>query len=355
MAMRIIKFVMLLIMIVVFVLALTAPALAYSPLFPEGNHNPANAYRINNPAKSWAIYTTLDHPDKGDYYKFMVSKGDKIEIALMASDNPSMSGFLPSFALMVPGLGQRDSVPSYIEVPSGYGTIVVNGTNPGKASYEPFSPGWLYELADLTTNAPANGTYYIAVYDNAHKTGNYGLAIGYLEEWTPVELVLLPYNVHSIYVWEGQDRFITFLPIILVLIAGGGIFYWRGRQDRAPKGMSKWLASFACLAFLGSAVSTIYQMLLAVGYTGVKVEVIMTLLVAIISIVLGVLTLLYAVRDKPALTLWRRVALVAIGLIALFLWSGLYFGPALAILAAFMPPYATKKMMEVKGQVKDQI
>ena len=315
----------------------TTAALAHSPVFPEGNHNPANAYQINDPAKSWAIYSSLEHPDKGDYYKFTVSQGDKIEIALMVSENPSISGFLPSFALLVPGLAQSDSVPSYIEVPSGYGTIVVNGTNPGKASYEPFSPGWLYELADLTTNAPKDGVYYVAVYDNAHNTGNYGLPVGYVEEWTPKEWILIPYNVHSTYVWEGQNHFVTFLPIILVLITGGVLLYWRSRQDKAPKGTSKWLAAFASLAFLGSAVSTIYQMILAFGYTGVKTEAIITVVFVIISILLGVLTLLYAVRDKPTLTTRRRIALVAIGLIAFFLWSGLYFGPTLAILAAVVP------------------
>jgi hypothetical protein len=331
------RFIIAFVIAVALVFTVTTTVLAHSPVFPDGNHNPVDAYQINDPAKSWAIYTALEHLDKGDYYKFTVSQGDKIEIALVVSDDPSISGFFPSFALLVPGLAQSDSVPSYIEVPSGYGAIVVNGNDPGKASYEPFSPGWLYELADLTTNAPTDGIYYVVVYDNAHKTGNYGLPVGYVEEWTPKEWILIPYNVHSTYVWEGQNRFITFLPIILVLVTGGVILYWRSRHGKAPKGTSKWLAAFAGLAFLGSAASIIYQMVLAFSYTGVKVEAMITVVVAIISILLGVLTLLYAVRDKPVLTLWRRVALIALGLIALFLWSGLYFGPALAILAALVP------------------
>ena len=124
-------------------IGLPTPALAHSPIYPKGNHSLANAYQVNDPAKSWAINSSLDHPDQGDYYRFTVAKEDKIEIELMASDRPFTSGFLPSFALLVPSLVQSDRMPSYIEVPSGYGAIVVDGTDPSKASYEPFSPGWL--------------------------------------------------------------------------------------------------------------------------------------------------------------------------------------------------------------------
>ena len=331
------------VLIAALVLVPVATALAHSPVFPEDNHSLATAYQIDDPAKSWATYTALDHPDRGDYYKFTMSSGDKITISLLTPDSPSNSGFLPSFALLVPGLAQNNSVAAYIEVPDGYGTIVVNGTDPGQATYEAFSPGWFYELASLTMNAPKDGTYYVVVFDNAHKSGNYGLPVGYIEEFTPIEIVMVPYNVHVVYAWEGQNQFVTLLPIILILIVGGIMLYWRSKQGMAPKGISKWLAAFAGLAFLGSAASTIYQMLLAFSVTGAKGEAVFTLLFVTISIVLGVPTLMYAVRDKPTLTPWRRAALIVIGMIALFGWSGLYFGPALAILAALLPPYTTKK------------
>lgn len=332
------------VMIAALVLVPASAAFAHSPIFPEDNHAPAHAYQINNPAKSWAIYTALDYPDKGDYYKFTVAKGDKIEIALMASESPSISGFLPSFALMVPGSSQKNSLPSYIEVPAGYGAIVVNGKEPGRASYEPFSPGWLYELADLTTNAPQDGTYYIVVYDNAQKTGNYGLPVGYIESFTPTEFIMIPYNVHTVYTWEGQNLFVTYLPLILVLAVGGITLYWRSKRGRGPRGTSKWLAALAGLAFLGTTVGIIYQMLLALGATGYTNEALFTLIFVIIGIVLGVLTLMYALREKPSLTVGRRVVLIVIALFALVGWAGLYLGTTLAILAALVPPYAAKKL-----------
>jgi hypothetical protein len=330
-------------LVVALVLVPVATALAHSPVFPEENHSLATAYQIDDPAKSWATYTALEHPDSGDYYRFTMSSGDRITVSLLTPDSPSDSGFLPSFALLVPGSDRNDSVPAYIEVPAGYGTIVVDGTDPGRAAYEPFSPGWYYELASLTMNAPSDGTYYVVVFDSTQKTGHYGLPVGYVEEFTPMELIMIPYNVHVVYVWEGQNRFVTLLPIILTVVIGGIILYWRSRRGVAPKGVSKWLAAFAGLAFLGSAASTIYQMLVAFSVTGATGEAAFTLIFVAISIVLGVLTLMYAVREKPSLTVWRRVALIAIGVVALFTWSGLYFGPALAISAGLVPPYATRK------------
>jgi hypothetical protein len=318
-------------------------AWAHSPQYPEGNHSLESAYQIKYAAKSWAIYTALEHTDKGDYYKFTVSEGDKIQISLITPDKPSSSGFMPSFALLVPGSTQNDNVPAYLEVPAGYGAIVVAGSDPEKAAYEPFSPGWFYELANLTMNAPTDGTYYVVVFDENHKTGNYGLAVGYIEEFTPLEWVMIPYNVHLTYAWEGQNQVVTLLPIILVLIIGGAVLYWRNRKGMAPKGVSKWLAAFAGLMFLGSALSTTYQMFLAFRITGATREAVFTSVFIAISIVLAIVALFYAVRRKPVITPWRRVALVAIGLIGLFLWSGLYLGPALIILAGLIPPYALRK------------
>jgi hypothetical protein len=320
-----------------------AAAWAHSPQYPEGNHSLETAYLIKDAAKSWAIYTTLEHTDKGDYYKFTVSRGDKIQISLITPDKPSSSGFMPSFALLVPSLTQKDNVPAYIEVPAGYRAKVVAGSNPEEAAYEPFSPAWFYELANLTIDAPTDGTYYVVVFENNHKAGNYGLAVGYMEEFTPLEWVMIPYNVYLTYAWEGQNQVVTLLPIILALIIGGAVLYWRNRKGMEPKGISKWLAAFAGLMFLGSALSIIYQMVLAFSITGVSGEAVFTLVFVVISIVLGIIALLYAVRHKPALTLWRRVALIAVGVIAFFLWSGLYLGPALAMLAALVPPYDIRK------------
>jgi hypothetical protein len=146
-----------------------------------------------------------------------------------------------------------------------------------------------------------------------------------------------------VYAWEGQNQFVALLPMILVLVIGGIILHFRSRKGRAPRGISKWLASFAGLAFLGSGVSILYQMFLTFTVTGFHGEAMVTLIFFVFSVILGVVTLLYAVRDEPVLTTRRRIGLVITGLIALFVWSGLYLGTALAIAAALVPSHSVAK------------
>jgi len=340
------------------VLVPVGTAFAHSPVFPGENHSPETAYHIDDPAKSWAIYDELDHPDLGEYYEFSMSGGEKIQLALLTPESPVEGGFLPSFALLVPEMTQGDEVPDHIEVPAGYGATVVEGRDPGGATYEAFSPGWYYEVAGMTTNATADGIYYVVVFgttqneddhtnedheNHDHEAARYGLVVGYLESFTPIELMMVQYSVQRVYAWEGQNQFVALLPIILVLVIGGIILYLRSRKGRAPKGISKWLASFAGLAFLGSGVSILYQMFLTFSVTGFHGEATVTLIFFVFSAILGVVTLLYAVRDKPMLTTRRRIGLVITGLIALFLWSGLYLGTALAIAAALVPSHPVAK------------
>ncbi|MDH4367821.1 MAG: hypothetical protein OEV57_06825 [Dehalococcoidia bacterium] len=355
---RLVRFVP--IFITLLVLVPVGTALAHSPVFPGENHSPATAYHIDDPVKSWAIYDELDHLDEGEYYEFSVSRGEKIQLALLTPESPAEGGFLPSFALLIPEMTQGDEAPDHIEVPAGYGATIIEGRDPGRATYEGFSPGWFYEVANMTTDAPVDGIYYVVVFgtmqsndthaneddenhDDDHEAARYGLVVGYVESFTPIELIMVQYSVQKVYAWEGQNQFVTLLPIILVLVIGGIILYLRSRKGRAPKDISKWLASLAGLAFLGSGVSIVYQMFLTFSVTGLHGQAMITLIFFVFSVILGVATLRYAVRDKPILTTRRRIGLAITGLIALFVWSGLYLGTALAIAAALVPSHSVGK------------
>lgn len=318
-------------------LALPASTLAHSPIFTGGNHSPATAHEIVDPAKSWVIYAGLDQPGIAGYYRFTMSAGERVQLSLITPTSPSQSGFLPSFALLVPGRQSEGSVPEFVEVPAGYGALVVTGSDPGQATYEAISPGWYYEVGELTTDATTEGTYYVVVFDPTSRSGNYGLAVGYVESFTPLEIVSVPYNQQMVYAWEGQSPIVALLPMALVLVVGWLALYWRHRRGMAPKGLSQWLAAGAALAFLGSAAITGSQMVLALGVTGDNVEALLTVGFATLSIALALVTLRYALGERPTLNLKNRVVLIAVGLVALFGWSGLYLGPTLAVLAALVP------------------
>jgi hypothetical protein len=316
---------------------------AHSPVFARGNHDPSHAYQIDDFKKSWVLYATLDHQDRGDYYKFTASKGDRIYISLMTAQDPEDSGFLPSFSLLMPNSEKKDELPPYIDIPSGWGSMEIDGKNPRKASYEPFTPGWIYDIASLDIDAPENGTYYIVVFDESQKTGNYSLAVGYVESFTLREWIMIPFSIHNTYAWEGQDLFVTYLPIILTVVIGSILLFVRKGKGKDPIGLSKWLAAFAGLTFLGTSSSILYQMALAISITGFTAAVIVTIIISAIGILLGLLSLLYALRKRQILTVGKRILLIIIGIVSIFSWSGFFLGTFLAILAAVVPPYGPSR------------
>jgi len=347
--MRLVQSIALMPMIAVFIPA--ASAAGHSPAFPEGNHSPSTAYEIENPEKSWAIYTSLEYEDTGDYYSFTRASGERIRVSVILPESPSESGFRPSLAILGPGLPSEENVPVNIELPPGYGTLLLNNEPPVEAEFEPFTPGWYYELGVLDTYANQDGTYYVVVYtinhqeinSHEHRNTNYALVVGYLESFTLPELVLIPYSTQEIYSWEGQNRIIVFLPLVLVIIIGTVFLYHRSRRGMAPGGISKWLAGIGGMAFLGSAAGTIYQMSLALSVTGLTGKAVFTLFIAAVSIVLGITTLRYSLRSASGLNTYRRAGLILTGLIALFVWSGFYLGPVLVMLSAATPSDGLKQ------------
>jgi hypothetical protein len=87
----------------ILVLVPATSVLAHSPVFPGENHSPSTAYEINDPDKSWAIYTALER-EIVDYYRFTRVSGEKIQISLIVPESPIDAGFIPSFALLGPGI-----------------------------------------------------------------------------------------------------------------------------------------------------------------------------------------------------------------------------------------------------------
>jgi hypothetical protein len=308
-------------------------------LFPKGNHSLSTAYRIDGVDKSWVAYASIEQPDRADYYQFPRGGGQRIDLSLFSAGSPAVTGFRPSLALLVPGLDRRDSMPGFVEIPKNYGSIVVKGIDPGKATYEPFAQGMFYVLGKLSLDAPTEGTYYVVVFSPTKGVGNYGLPIGYLESWTPFELALLPFNCRRIYAWEGQNQFLTLLPLILTLVLGGLLLGRRSRLGRAPLGSSQWLAAFAGLFFIGTALNAVAKMLWSFAAARITEEALITLLVVAVPTLLGTLALIYATRGGTLLTCWIRILLISIGIVGLFSWCGLYFGPAMAIAAGSVAPF----------------
>jgi len=223
-----------------------------------------------------------------------------------------------------------------VEKPAEARTFVVNGEQPAQATFEPFSPSSFYSLADVTINAPATGTYYIAVFESTIG-GHYGLAVGDRESYTLDEWILIPFNLLSIYQWEGQNIILVFAPMILTLVIGIGMMILRSKNKKTPRTPHGWIGSIAGLLFIGSGATILFQLAFSLMKAPLGSEAAITIMFALIPILLGIGTLRLSWRVERKTDLKSRIYLAVLGVAALFAWAGLIIGSALAIIASALP------------------
>jgi hypothetical protein len=235
-------------------------------------------------------------------------------------------------------LTSNGTVPANVAVPPAASSIVMHGQQPDKGTYEGFGPGSFYDLGSVQVTAPTTGTYYAAVYDAANG-GAYGLAIGERETYTPTEYVLIPYSVFQVHLWEGQNPLVILAPLILVVIVGLGILVVRPDVHASLRSPFTLLGTLAGLIFIGTGACYLAQMLLAISRSSVESEAIITVILVLVPIVLGMFALRVALRRREVTGIGPRIAIFALGIIALLAWTGFYVGPALALLASIMPAY----------------
>jgi len=306
---------------------LAAPhVLAHAPLFVRDGSSPGSAFVVEDPAKSWVIYGTLPDGPAARYYRFRMEEGERIYATLQV---PRPGGFVPGMVLSGPGIEDSGTIPPYVEVPEGAGTITVPGRLPEQPEYEPFTPSKLYELARIDTTAPETGDYILAVY-TPEGGGNYALALGYVESFTVGEWIRVPVDVVAIHRHEGQPLLLIFAPMIAVLAAGAALLL-----RRRPLSLFAASGAIAGLLFIGSGAMTLMQTAIAAAGTDPGAALILTLVIALISIFLGAWALLVALRKH--IGAGERIAMVVLGALALVTWAGLVVGPLLAFVAAILP------------------
>jgi hypothetical protein len=314
------------------ILILLAPAWAHSPLFPRSNNSLQFAYSIRDPLKSWAAYSELSEPGDAAFYQMEAQIGDRIRIMLFTAQDPKLSKFLPSIRVMKPGaINPGENMPAERVLASQEGRI------PARATYEPFTSTWYYQLANIDVTASESGIYQFMISESANCNGRYGVVVGYKEQWTLWELVLLPMSILKIYLWEGQNFFVVLLPVVLVSLIGGLLFMKRASRGKPPKGFPQWFAAFSGLFFLGWIAIIVLQMLLAFRHTGASTHAFITAIVALIPALLATVILIFALGVRERITFIWRIALFVAGCLGLVLYAGMFVGPVLALAAALTP------------------
>lgn len=325
------------VVIVIFFLAMPL-VMAHSPLGTGNNESISKATVIPDPTKSWALYSQLNSDGDAQYYTFTVTSGQKIHVTMYKSMRPEDATFNPRLVIIGPNVTAQDNIPTNITIPPGSNARLVSQTQPTH-TYEPFSPSTFTGLADETLDTPTPGKYYIVVYEQSNATtgGHYGLAIGDRETYTLDEWILIPFNLMTIYQWEGQSLALVLAPMIASLVMGISLVTWRFKKQCNLANPMAWLGAIAGIAFIGTAATTLYQMLAAAARVALGAEALITLIFAIVPLAIGLMTSRLSVKESNKASVKKRIYYVILGITALFMWAGLVIGPILAIVASFMP------------------
>jgi hypothetical protein len=309
------------------------------PIKSGNNENIEGSTVIDNPTKSWAVYSELEREGIVQYFKFEINKGEEIYFSLLKSTRPEDKDFLPSAILMGQNIVSSGQVPEYIEIPSEYSAILIEGKQPREATYEAFGPGSYFSLGELNLNTPESGVYYIAVFEPS-RSGHYSLAIGRTETFSLDEWILNPINIIDVYQWGGQNITIIFAPLIISVTIGLIIILFKKDVLGVKLNYFRFLGIFAGLVYIGTGVSLIFQMIFNILRSTAGVEIILTILFALAPILIGVQVTRQFLKNYE-LNNQKRIYLIIYGLFGIFTWAGIIIAPIITIILSFLPKRST--------------
>jgi hypothetical protein len=308
---------------------------AHVPLFMEGGHTLSEAVLIENPTKSWVIYSMIDEIDEPHYFYFEMQAGQRIKLILNVPVPDGIRGFRPRLALMGNGLTNLSTPPTSLEIPNGVGVMILEPTTP-HPEYEGFTPTSFYELYELDMTAPTTGRYYLAYYEPA-MTGNFAIAVGYEEIFTFDEWVTVPLTVLVTHIWNYQSPVTILAPILITFILGFILLFWRYPTLRTREHILTWLGISAGLLFIASGVFIFYQMGIALLQVPLNPQIGITIVFGVLPIILGIIAIRSCVSPDWTHKPRRLLLLNILGVVALFVWAGWIFAPILLIITAIIP------------------
>jgi hypothetical protein len=308
---------------------------AHTPLTPgEDNNSVQNALEIPSPTKSWTMYRELHEAEEVEYFKLHLKSGDKFQFSVSTPRSVDPN-FVPNAVVMWPSFKVKGDVPDFIEVPVGYGATLIQGIRPTSPEYEPFTPTSYYFVVDYVANIEQEHDYYFAVF-GPHSGGKYGLAVGYLEEFTAVEWLKIPFDLLMIHAWEGQSLLMILTPLILTIVIGFPLFLMKYKLSI---GLVSAIGLLAGLLDIGSGLITLNQMLITINGATQTETYPLTLLFAFTPIVLGVITISKMLRFNSGWSIKDRVIIVVLGALSLVFWAGFIAGPLMIIIVGLSPPW----------------
>ena len=168
----------------------TGSALAHVPYIERADYSDARPFVVTDVAQSKASYAWLMSPDDIDYFKFDVTTPVDLFLEVIVPACQAYAVFLPWYAVIGPGLpppGQPIPVP----LPSGFGAIVVPNLAHGEVRptfFEPFGGKSYFSGVQLRQTLTTPGPWTVIAWDPDGRGGDYVMAIGEEERFTPKDV-----------------------------------------------------------------------------------------------------------------------------------------------------------------------
>ncbi len=313
-------------------LSLMIPTIAaHVPISAQDGETLETAFFIEDPTKSWVIYSDLHGDSHPQYFAFEMEADTRIRMMLSVPVTADTANFQPSIALMGPGFTNSSSIPDILEIPESSGVVIFESQTATPA-YEGFTPTSFYALIDIDVQAPMTGEYYFAVYE-PDDGGAFSVALGFVESFTLDEWLLVPFSVMTIHQWNGQSLLSILAPMIATFVLGLGILWNRRQEVKELESEISWIGALGALLFFGSGVTIFYQIVLA-SLFAINLQIIVSALFGILPILLGVFTIRVVLTENWQSMRSKQIRLLILGIMSPFLWAGLLIGPSLVILSA---------------------
>ena len=307
---------------------------AHVPISAQDGESLETAFFIEDPTKSWVIYSELHGDGHPQYFAFEMEAGTRIRMLLSIPVTSGPESFSPSLALMGPGIINSSSIPDFLEIPEQSGVMIIDSGAAVRA-YEGFTPTSFYALIDLDMESPETGEYYFAIFDPTNG-GPFSVALGYVETFTLYEWLLVPFNVMTIHQWNGQSILSILSPMVVTLIIGFSILFKRRDDFSSLDNGVSWIGVIGALLFFGSGATIFYQITIAALFA-IDFQIIVSILFGILPLLLGYFAIRIVLTENWHNDRSKQIRLLLIGIIAPFLWAGLLIGPTLIAISAITP------------------
>ena len=219
-----------LILIIGMLLFIPSTAFSHKLIPTDGSNNSfENPLVFDDHKVSWVVYEEINGNEL--YYAFEAKKGDMFYSSIVIPKIENLENFAPSLAFigyeshleLIQSYEIDNSNKNYpYQLPEGFDVYVFDysGTFPSEEFYEPFGQITYWERQEVTFDLPADGTYYLSVFDKSDNSGKYALAIGKIEDFSAYDFfTLLPYA------WFETKLFVNdYLSVISAILILTGVF-----------------------------------------------------------------------------------------------------------------------------------